>query len=160
LRCWRLWAGVIDELAAGRSAGLAEAGYRALHRDLLEACRATPGPLGQQIAELVQPWMTLPTLQGIDRATLAGLPKKVHALADKLGDVNRASWPWLIGAFFLFLVAGSSFFLVQGVGRIPLPPATSWLGLVQRNPLLSLGVLVPAALIATLVLLKWLLRAP
>jgi hypothetical protein len=103
--------------------------------------------------------LTLPTLEGIDRETLASLQKKCHALTERLGSGSRGSWNWLLG-IFLFLAAGASFFLIQGVGDLHLPSITSLLALIQRNPLFTLAILVPAVLLASVVLLNWLLRAP
>ncbi len=164
MRHWQRWASLIDDLAAGRAPALGDASYRALHRDLLEACRIQKGRpqavLYQQLAELAQPWLTLQTLAAIDRESLASLQKQCHALASKLGYVSHDLWRWAAGVFVLFLIAGASYFLIENVGALKSVQISAWPGLLQRNPLASLAIFVPAALLAAVVLMKKLLRVP
>jgi eukaryotic-like serine/threonine-protein kinase len=167
IRHWQQWASLIDDLAGGRAPALDDASYRVLHRDLLAACRAQAtrldrpmGALFQQIAEFVQPWLTLPTLRGMDGESLASLQKQCHALAAKMGHGSRGSWRWAIGLFFLLLMAGTSYFLIETVGGRNAAPISAWSGFLQRNPLLSLAVLLPAALIAAVALMNKFLRVP
>ena len=161
---WQLWAGLIEDLAAGKSPALDDGFYRLLHRGLLKACNEQAGrprtALFQRIADMVQPWLTLPALSGIDRESLASLQKQCQAITQELGCVRSGWRRWAAGLLFLVLIAGGSYFLIEVVGILKPVQISAWTSWFQRNPLVTLAVLLPAALIASAVLLKKLLRGP
>jgi eukaryotic-like serine/threonine-protein kinase len=167
MRSWQQWAHVIDALASGRSPVLDDAAYRALHRQLLEACKTHAAQAGcpqaalfQRMVDLVQPWLNLRVLDAIDRETLVSLRTQSHAISASLGHDGDGSWKWAIIAFFLFLAGTAGFFTTQNLGNSPSMQISAWMGFFQRNPLVSLTVLVPAVLIASVVVMKRLLRVP
>jgi hypothetical protein len=166
VRSWQQWTSVIDALASGRSPALDDVAYRALHRQLLDACKAnaaqgdrTQAARFQRIAELVQPWLTLRVLDTIDRETLVSLRQQCYVISATLGYASDDSWKWAIGVLFLFLAATASYYLFQLVGNSASVQISAWMGLIQRNSFVFLAVLVPIVLITSVVMMKWLLRA-
>jgi serine/threonine-protein kinase len=165
LQNWRDWSSVLDDLAAGRAPGLDDMAYRAVHRNVLKSCQGRiphTGPaqaaMFRQIVDLVQPWLTLDTLVGTDRDTLASIQRQCRAIDEMLGAGDSSVWQWGIAFVLLLLAAAVGFFLVHDGPRFPALPMHSWIALVQRNTTLTLVVGLPAILLAGFFLLKWILR--
>ncbi len=159
--CWQEWESLVADLTTGRTLALDDRAYRLLHRRLLAACHAqaasvglTHGALSRRIADLVQPWLTLATLSATDHETLASLYQQCRAINEKLG-VGHGALRWISAAFLLLLGASFIYLTLQFVAS---SPASSWSGLIQRHPVVSLVLLLPLVLISSVLLMRKLFR--
>jgi eukaryotic-like serine/threonine-protein kinase len=160
---WRQWARVVDDLAADRTPTCNDAAYRSLQRDLLDACKAQSAdgpraPLFRQIAEVVQPWLTLAALGGIDRESLLSLQKQSHLINARFGAASGGVWRWVGGAVFMLLIAATSYFALQAIGSLQPLPVSAWPGYIQRHPLAALTLLAPGVLVVSMFVMSKLLR--
>jgi eukaryotic-like serine/threonine-protein kinase len=158
---WREWTIVVADLSAGHRLLLDDVSYRVLHRQLLDACQSPGGKSGslrsaliRKIADLVQPWLTLPTLTSTDHETLANLHEQCQAINREIG-IGQASYGWLIGVFLLCAIFGFGYLLFQHFAN---QTSAAWFGLIRENPVAFLVILVPLMLISFSLVLGKLFR--
>src|SRR5207248_3279962 len=139
-----------------------EAGYRAVHTQLVQGARAAAkldlhgaGAAWQRLESLLSPWLSLQTLSATDAETLKSVHQRCLACARSLGlsSGSGSGWAWLLFAAVFLLVVGAGTLLLSGgvsLGSISWPsPASIW-RLVQSSPVV---VVVPLVVLASLFLL-------
>lgn len=97
-RLWAEWYSLVQCLAEGRSANCSSRRYRDLYRVLLRTIRersGTANPFGR-IESLVEPWVTLESLAGLEYSVLENLWNEARELDDEVWqDDVPASSSWL-----------------------------------------------------------------
>jgi hypothetical protein len=163
---WQAWCDVLEAIRAGQAPALSEAGYQDLHCRLLTACQARAEAaaaetqaLWRQLADLVQPWLSLQALTATDAETLGQLCRRLQRLGPALGLDQGKTWPVVAIVALVFVASAAGWLLAgSGVRTADLGAMDGW-AWAQRHPLVVLGVAIPAVLGTTLLLLKRLLRA-
>jgi hypothetical protein len=121
---WRLWTSVVEALFRGRTPEMNEAIYRELHRRFLKECRTYAGRgaadqrvLVQNMADLVQPWLSLASFPTGDRATLTSLHAKCRQLNAAMGSRAPTQSHWLLAVVISVCgIALLGWFASQGFG--------------------------------------------
>ncbi|GEM_PF-998647 len=168
-QAWQRWTEVIERLCEKGQCSLSEVAYRQLYDELLECCRthaaradAADQPFFQQLEEMVTPWLTVRSLASIDRDTLASLLQRCQLIEQQLGirkNGNVVSWVALLACV---ICAGSlGWFVLQTRGSFSLDMsfARSLWASMEAHPVLSLAVVFPALVAASLTLFGRVLRS-
>jgi serine/threonine protein kinase len=164
---WRQWVAIVEVFArGGAETDVDEGGYRVLHRELLEACRARSGPgLGPlgRLESLVEPWLTPHTLASAGHEVLSGLLIQCLQLEGELfGSVSSsgaARWALL---FLVGLLAGlvGLYWRAPGGWKLPARPTlVSLWAVVENHPVLSSAVVLPAVVLLSITILSRLFRS-
>ena len=117
---WSAWFGILDDLVRGEAARVSPGEYKVIYRELLHALHASrTGPTATDFAaarDVVQPWVSLPSLAGLDTKTQRGVWQQANALDAMLWPApeGRSSWGVLgVAALLLGLVGAGIWFAVR-----------------------------------------------
>jgi serine/threonine-protein kinase len=169
-RAWERWLDVVAQLDRGERCLLSPAAYKTLHADLLgclreqASCGAVErrGPY-ERLAALLEPWLSLTTLAGIDAATLRDLHMRCRQLGQAAGlrSSGRSAWGVaLLLALLLFLVpVAVTLYQARGFPQLPrqLSSRDLW-RFAEANPMLSLAFVLPGVVLVGFSLLSRLTR--
>jgi hypothetical protein len=165
-RCWQQWVGVLETFFAGGRLSVDDASYRTLRASLLEHCRAPaaggPRPAVLGVVEgIVEPWLTLQALARTDRETLSSLLLRCHQLDGELTSrLGGRAW-LLVPLALLAVIGGLGWCLVrwQDLPAAVKPLAgRAWM-FIEANPLLFVGIALPAVVCGVVFLFSRILRA-
>jgi hypothetical protein len=161
IRAWQLWTGVIASLMKGAWPDVPDAAYRELHRRLLEECRnhAALANLPQktlftQMADLVEPWLTLGSLPVGDRSALASLDARCRRYTAALGCDDNMHWKWVAAFFAVIIATFLGWLAFQNLDSLPNLAISKPMTLVSDHPWLLAAAFVPVAVAVVLYLVR------
>jgi serine/threonine protein kinase len=114
--CWREWRSVVEALAMDDSPQIDDSGYRALHREVLGACRVEAATatgerraLLQKLDMLVAPWLSYEVLASTNPTVLASLvANSRHLSLELFGPDRDAVVPLWLAILFILILASSA----------------------------------------------------
>ena len=164
---WHTWTAVVASLARGCDhRRVDEAGYRALHGQLLAACRASAAAdapkrsLGtrlffRRLETMIEPWLAPRAFEAADPATLLSLLESCRAVEQEL-DPHTNGWGvarWTAVLVSLLIAAVAGWHLQRVLNWAERGPFFSsvWRA-IEVNPAVGLALVLPAVVLASLYL--------
>ena len=140
----------------GRQPSITGFEYTALHVGLLAAVRTearngTASAVFKQVESIVEPWLRLDVLAGVDPETFASLLTRCWQLEQQLGlhCPSRRFGPALVAGIVFALAVCLGAFLLQGGGRLSAQDLslTSLWRTLTGHATLALAVIVPVLIL-------------